>query len=123
MAEKNKNLQEPDIDLSYLRDVAGGDPEFMTEVINIFLAETPGYFENIRLAIEEKDWAGIVTLAHKMDPTFFFMGADSVRTKLLEIEHKAINSENMEEIEVLFNEVQSVSIPLFAKLEYIKTIL
>jgi HPt (histidine-containing phosphotransfer) domain-containing protein len=120
MPKSSKNIEELVIDLSYLRDVASGSTEFMLEMINIFLAHTPDYFEEIKLAIQNKDLNTIVNVAHKIGPTFSFMGVDSIRRNMSEIEHKAIDAENLSEIESIFNDVQSLSVQLFAKLEYIK---
>ncbi len=121
MVKKNKkDLSEVNIDLSYLQDISNGSNKFMIEMIDIFLKHTPGYFEEIRLAIQEKDWATVANVAHKIGPSISFMGIDAAKDNIIEIERKAITLERLEEIEVDFNYLQNLSIQFFAKLETIK---
>jgi len=39
------------VDLSYLNDIAGGNVEFVIDMIDIFLEQTPVYFEELNAAI------------------------------------------------------------------------
>ena len=48
MSEQLKNNSADfNLDLSYLQDVANGSNEFMIEMIQLFLDQTPGYFEQL----------------------------------------------------------------------------
>ena len=77
------------IDLSYLREVASGNTEFMIEMIDIFLAQTPGYIDQLTVAIGQKDWTKMAELSHKIKPTMSFMGVESAKETLGEIEIKS----------------------------------
>ena len=46
-----KKASELNVDLSYLRDVSSGSNEFMVEMIELFLEQTPVYFEQIGNAL------------------------------------------------------------------------
>ena len=41
------------LDLSYLQDVANGSNEFMIEMMEMFLKQTPGYFEQLDQLIKD----------------------------------------------------------------------
>ena len=77
------------IDLSYLREVASDNTEFMIEMIDIFLAQTPGYIDQLTAAIDQKDWSKMADLSHKIKPTMSFVGVESAKDTLGEIEHKS----------------------------------
>ena len=48
MSEQLKNNSADfNLDLSYLQDVANGSNEFMIQMIDLFLNQTPGYFEQL----------------------------------------------------------------------------
>ncbi len=82
----NPSLQ---IDLSYLNEVADGNVEFIVEMIDIFLAQTPDTLKGLLNAIEQKNWNSISELSHKIKPTLGFIGVHSVREVMADIEMKA----------------------------------
>lgn len=116
---KNNNI-EFNVDLSYLRDVASGSNEFMVEMIELFLDQTPGYFEQLQQLIIEKNWAKVADIAHKIKPTLSFMGVDSAGLNMAEIEQNARNERNLDTIEPAFKVLKEMSVGLFAKLAQIK---
>lgn len=121
MLEQNKKPEELNIDLSYLKDVASGSSEFMIEMIDIFLDQTPEYFEKLDQAVKDKEWKTVADIAHKIKPTLIFMGVDVTKHDMGEIERKARNLENLEEIEPQFHAIQQMSTQLFKRLAEIKT--
>lgn len=94
MEKKNKVI----IDLSYLQDVASNNVEFMVEMIDIFVAQTPEYINVLAEAIKAKDWPKIAEMSHKIKPTLAFMGANDAKETMGEIEHRSRNSEDYEGI-------------------------
>jgi HPt (histidine-containing phosphotransfer) domain-containing protein len=105
------------IDLSYLKEVASDSTEFMIEMIDIFLAQTPGYVNQLAEAIDQKDWTKMADLSHKVKPTLSFMGVESAKNTLQEIETKSRNHEDYEGIVVEFNKLKEVFKVIFLKLE------
>ncbi|MRX46010.1 Hpt domain-containing protein [Pedobacter puniceum] len=105
------------IDLSYLREVASENIEFMVEMIDIFLDQTPGYLSNLSDAIENKNWQKIAESAHKIKPTLGFMGIESARETMAEIELNARKQEDFENIVLKYNQMQEVFKTIFIKLE------
>lgn len=108
------------IDLSYLNEVSSGSREFIVEMIDMFLEQTPVYFEQLNEAIQAQDWLVVAHLAHKVKPTLAFMGTHSAKDKIAEIEHKARNQENLEEISLIFNQIYSQKQQLFNNLKEAK---
>lgn len=105
------------IDLTYLREVASGNTEFMIEMIDIFLEQTPTFVDDLTKAIEVKDWKKMSELSHKIKPTLAFIGVDSGRQVMEEIEKDARNQVDYDEIVEKFNLMKVVFKTIFENLE------
>ena len=108
------------IDLSYLRDVSSGSNEFMIEMIDLFLDQTPGYFDNLDQFINEENWAKVAEIAHKIKPTLAFMGADAAKDSMANIETSARNLTDLETVSPAFSVLKGFSKDLFIKLKEVK---
>ncbi len=86
-----------DIDLSYLNDIADGNAEFIIDMIDIFMQQTPVYFDQLDKAIQEKDWKVAGDVAHKIKPTLAFMGVEAAKEQMADVERKARNLDHTEE--------------------------
>ena len=115
-----KKASELNVDLSYLRDVSSGSNEFMVEMIELFLEQTPVYFEQLDQFIKDGNWPKVADIAHKIKPTLAFMGVDSAKVSMAEIELKARNLQDMHEISPAFDLLKALSAELFSKLQEIK---
>ena len=105
------------IDLSYLKEVASDNTEFIIEMIDIFLVQTPGYVDQLTEAVDHKDWSKIAELSHKIKPTLSFMGVESAKNTLGVIETKSRNQEDYEGIVTEYNKMKEVFKVVFIKLE------
>lgn len=122
MSEQLKNKSADfNLDLSYLQDVANGSNEFMIEMIQLFLDQTPGYFEQLDQLIKDLNWPLVAEISHKIKPTLTFMGIESARANMAEIEQNARNLENLETIPPAFKLLKDMSVELFLKLAQIKS--
>jgi HPt (histidine-containing phosphotransfer) domain-containing protein len=122
MSEQLKNNSADfNLDLSYLQDVANGSNEFMIEMIQLFLDQTPGYFEQLDQLIKDLNWPLVAEISHKIKPTLTFMGIESARANRAEIEQNARNLENLETIPPAFKLLKDMSVELFLKLAQIKS--
>jgi HPt (histidine-containing phosphotransfer) domain-containing protein len=108
------------VDLSYLKDVASGSDEFMIDMIDLFLDQTPTYFEQLEQFIVEENWSKVADIAHKIKPTLAFMGVDSARESMAEIEQNARNLINLETISPAFQILKEMSVQLYKQLEEVK---
>lgn len=119
---ENQSQNKPhfNIDLTYLRDVSSGSNEFMIEMIELFLEQTPAYFQQLRQFIAEENWSKVAEIAHKIKPTLAFMGADAAKESMAEIESCARSLTNTESISPVFEALDEFSGDLFAKLTEVK---
>jgi HPt (histidine-containing phosphotransfer) domain-containing protein len=116
-----KNNADFNLDLSYLQDVANGSNEFMIEMMEMFLKQTPGYFEQLDQLIKDENWPVVADISHKIKPSLTFMGIESARVSLDEIEHNARNLKNLETITPAFKILKEMSVQLFIKLAQVKS--
>ena len=104
-------------DLSYLEDIAGGSNEFIIEMIDMFLEQTPGYCNEIKQGIQDKDWKKVSELAHKVKPTLAFMGSNSAKDTMAGIEMDSRNLVNLDTIGNTYNQLHEVCLQLFEDLK------
>ncbi|MFA5245133.1 MAG: Hpt domain-containing protein, partial [Pedobacter sp.] len=82
--------------------------------------QTPSYFEQLNQHIQDENWSGAADIAHKIKPTLAFMGVESARISMAEIEQNARNLVNLNTIPEAFNKLNDLSKELFVKLEEVK---
>jgi len=117
--EKNKLP----LDLSYLSEMSGDSPEFMIEMIDMFKQQTPIYLDDLKNAIDAQDWSRAASCAHKMKPTFAYVGRDDAKEHLQWLEDHAREQKDVEEIPVKFQEVNEFAEVLYQQLDDAKTAL
>lgn len=114
---QSKTTSSGKVDLSYLEDIAGGSNEFIIEMIDMFLEQTPGYCLQIKQAIIEKDWKKVSDLAHKVKPTLAFMGSNAAKETMAGIEMDSRNLVNLESIGETFAALHLDCLQLFDDLK------
>ena len=87
MIDLNKN-NEP-LDLSYLREMSGDSAEFIIEMIDVFKEQTPMYIADLEQAVRVKDWARVASCAHKVKPTFAYLGREDAKEHMQNMEDGA----------------------------------
>jgi HPt (histidine-containing phosphotransfer) domain-containing protein len=118
MINVNKN-SEP-LDLSYLKEMSGDSPEFIIEMIDLFKSQTPIYMSELEDAISQKDWDKIASSAHKMKPTFTYVGREDVKDHMQGIEQRARDKSDMQELASAFEEVRLFIGTLYSQLDQAK---
>lgn len=108
------------VDLSYLNDIAGGNVEFVIDMIDIFLEQTPGYFEQLGTAIQQQDWKATGDVAHKIKPTLAFVGAEDLRVKMQELESNARAQEKLDTIPGSFQAIRDTCDQIYEGLQQAK---
>jgi len=104
-------------DLSYLVSICGDDDDFKTEMIETFLKNTPPLINDMKNYLIESEWKMIGDIAHKMKPSFTFMGIHSAKDLILSIEKQGRMQENIKEIPTMILELESICLGAFAELE------
>lgn len=116
-----KTLSNTPIDLSYLRDMAGDSPEFMIEMIDMFKSQMPINMADLEMALNNNDWAKVCHFAHKIKPTFAYIGRNDAKEHMQQMETDAKNLENVEGLVSAFKEISAVLPFIFKQLDEAKT--
>jgi HPt (histidine-containing phosphotransfer) domain-containing protein len=96
MIDEQKN-NEP-LDLSYLKDMCGDSAEFIIEMIDLFKVQTPIYISELEQAIANKDWPKVSASAHKMKPTFVYVGREDAKEFMQSIEDNAKELKDLDQL-------------------------
>lgn len=82
--------------LSYLKEVSGEDPEFMKEMINIFISQIPEFIENMENHFKEGNYIDLGKEAHKAKSSVIIMGMEELGIKMKELQLLTEKNENIE---------------------------
>jgi len=105
--EENKNFAfNEKLDVETLEALYEDDLEYAADLFETFLDFTVEEFKPLKGMIESEDWAGTKGLAHKLKPTFSMVGLSSVESKMMEIEHLAMQQGDKQQILHLHQEVE-----------------
>ncbi|WP_316832003.1 Hpt domain-containing protein [Pedobacter aquatilis] len=106
------DLDNPPLDLSYLTEMVGEDPEFIIEVFNTFIDQSSFYLNEMEKALQVEDWVMMSDCAHKIKPTFTYIGRNDVKDFIHTIEtackeEKGLNkmAESVNKLRVLMDQV------------------
>jgi HPt (histidine-containing phosphotransfer) domain-containing protein len=72
-----------------LLDTVGGDREFLAELVDTYLGDSPGLFAELRAAIAADDAATARRAAHTLKSTSASFGAEGLAAQCREIEASA----------------------------------
>lgn len=80
-------MQGPLIDFDFLRDISGNDPEYMFEVIQIFLDSTPAGVRKLDKMIQDgSSWDEISKQAHSLKSSVSVIKIRGIYDQLAELE-------------------------------------
>ncbi len=65
------------IDLKYLSHRTKSNPKLMSEMISLYLEQTPPLIMSMKESLQNKDWTLLHASIHKMIPSFSIMGISS----------------------------------------------
>lgn len=60
--------------LNYLKELTKDNPEMISEMIHVYLEETPRLLDTVKASLAKKDWASLQMAAHSLIPSFYTMG-------------------------------------------------
>ncbi|MEO1053238.1 MAG: ATP-binding protein [Bacteroidota bacterium] len=97
-----KSAKHQVIDLTYLKNISNNDDTFMVEMIETFIKNTGSAIEEIKVKLEEEDWNEVGNIAHRIKPSITFMGIESMKPVIKNIEDYSKNEKHLEEVPQLF---------------------
>jgi len=97
------------IDFSYLEEMAEGKPEFMKQVLSIFMDNTPsGLLLLEKLVNDGDDMEKIQKQAHFLKSSFGIVKVGGMHERLQQMESLAREKKDREQIEALMNEITAI---------------
>lgn len=106
-----------DLDLSYLREMSGDSADFMIEMLDTLVAQIPSYLDDLQNAVDAQDWKAASEFAHKVKPTFYYVGREDLRDYMQVIERNAKESIDLHSIAASLDEIKAELIVLLAQIE------
>lgn len=108
----------PRIDLSYLKQIADGNDAFIVEMIEMFLNKTPQALEEMNSYFQEQNWQELRQIAHRIKPSFTYIGLPDIQKTLAEIERLTIEPpQEPQTVNALLVKVDQVSGSIFTQLQ------
>ncbi|MDY0906545.1 Hpt domain-containing protein [Pedobacter sp. CFBP9032] len=104
------------LDLSYLIGMVGHNADFVIEIFDTFIEYTPVYLAELEAALALGNWDEVGNCAHKMKPTFSYIGRDDVKDLVQAIEYNARNQVT-DQIKSDLEHLKLVSLQVYAQLE------
>ena len=74
------------LNYDYLNEIAGGDTEFIAELLGDFVSQTPALMEQIATALAQGDAATVGRVAHALKGSARAIGADELAAIAFELE-------------------------------------
>ena len=87
--------------------LSDNDPEFVNQIISLFVTEVPLDLLQIKLGIKSKDHKLAYAYAHKIKPTLDLLGMDQAFEEILQIEAWTKAEGKRKEIDATFDSVES----------------
>jgi signal transduction histidine kinase/CheY-like chemotaxis protein/HPt (histidine-containing phosphotransfer) domain-containing protein len=89
-----------------LDELGNGDPEFLKEMILLFIKTSEDGLKQIEKAVDRKDWDSVTETAHKMAAPSKYIHADDLYEKLKSLEFAPQNPGDTETLSCLYAEVK-----------------
>lgn len=102
----NPAKSKEDLDLSYLKEMSGDSAEFMIEMLDTLVEQIPLYLEDLQRAVDAKDWKAASEFAHKVKPTFYYVGREDIRDYMQVIERNAKEGVEVDAIPSALTEIK-----------------
>ncbi|WP_199117522.1 Hpt domain-containing protein [Pedobacter sp. ASV28] len=112
-----------DLDLSYLKEMSGDSPEFMIEMLDTLVEQIPVYMEDLQRAVDARDWKATSEFAHKVKPTFYYVGREDLRDYIQVIERNAKELNQVETIPGALKEIKDELSQMFIQVARAKAVL
>ncbi|MBY0486543.1 MAG: Hpt domain-containing protein [Flavobacteriaceae bacterium] len=92
--------------LSKVYALSDNDPEFVTQIITLFVTEVPQDLKQIELGIKSKDHKQAYAYAHKIKPTLDLLGMTMAYEEILQVEAWTRAEGKRKEIDATFDSIQ-----------------
>lgn len=105
------------LDFSYLIEMVGDDPVFLVDFFKTFIEHTSVYLAEMDHALANKNWSKVANYAHKIKPTFTYVGRNDAKQLVEAIEYHARNKIALEKIPSDVDELKLMCTDICKQLE------
>jgi len=85
-----------ELDLTYLNEISGGDEEFIKDMIETFLEETPSDAEAMANELKNENWTELGKVAHKLKSSIKMFGFNTLKDQVLFLEQSGKTQSNVD---------------------------
>ncbi|MCF8304724.1 MAG: PAS domain S-box protein [Bacteroidales bacterium] len=89
MNSKNDEPEKP-YDLASVKQIAQGNEDFVKKMISSFIARSQEGLEEMKQQLKKKEWQNMAKTAHRIKPSFKYMGIMDLHEEIQEIERIAL---------------------------------
>ncbi|MGD1846848.1 MAG: Hpt domain-containing protein [Salibacteraceae bacterium] len=104
-------------DLSKLRHMAGDDNAFVVRMVKMFLEQTPESLAQIDQNFKAGNLAQVRTISHKMKPSIDFMGIESLKNEIRQIEALADEGDPNNALPPLLKQLNAIALQVCEQLK------
>ncbi|NNC96312.1 MAG: Hpt domain-containing protein [Chitinophagales bacterium] len=105
------------INLSFLKEITGGDDAKLVKYIRLFLEEAPQHLGRIKLNLDNKDWPAVKRSVHAFKPQLRYMGIVEIEPLIKRIEYFSDTEKGTERIHQLYDQMNGICQIAFSELE------
>jgi PAS domain S-box-containing protein len=105
------------IDLTFLRSISDNNDQFFKDFLQMFMKNTPASIEEMKMHYANCDWEKLRQAAHKVKPSFNYLGLKNLNFLSAKIEENAKNNSNLIEIKEMLFEIEKESKIAFKEIE------
>lgn len=73
-------------DLNYLKEITGGEPEIVREMVEMFIAQVEEFKENLAKYLVDKNWTDLGKEAHKAKSSVLIVGMEDLGKNLKKLQ-------------------------------------
>jgi HPt (histidine-containing phosphotransfer) domain-containing protein len=93
--------------LSKVYELSDNDPEFVMQIISLFVTEVPQDMKQIDLGIQTKDHKLAYSYAHKIKPTLDLLGMNTAFEEILQVEAWTKREGKKKEVKEIFKSIDN----------------
>lgn len=104
-------------DLTYLKEASAGNVQFIREMVDIFLRQTPPALKFARELLNDKQWEKFRQTVHKTKPTIAMVGITGLVDDVKTMENLAKEESEFDRISEILEKVNKVCAKAYIELE------
>ena len=103
----NSNGNERLTNLDFLHEISDGNMDFFKEFIQTFLDNAPESLDGMKQGLDNQDWDTVKKAAHKIRPSFNYLGLKDLEQIAKQVEKNAVEGTNLNEMPDMIDKIIS----------------